>query len=148
MTTTVREVAEAPDLVRLYGRAVLTSRGQRDRAVLWHVAGDVGRRYGAVSGDRNPIHLRPLTARLFGFPRAIAHGMWVKAAALAMVSDQLPPAFTVDARFKLPMLLPATAALSADVTAGGGLDVAVYDFDTAKPHLAATVRPTATVRPA
>lgn len=37
----------------------------------WALAGDVGRRYGAASGDRNPIHLHPLTARLSGFPRAI-----------------------------------------------------------------------------
>lgn len=34
----------------------------------WRLPGDLGRRYGAVSGDRNPIHLHPLTARLFGFP--------------------------------------------------------------------------------
>lgn len=49
----------------------------------WRLPGDLGRRYGAVSGDRNPIHLHPLTARLFGFPRAIAHGMWTVARCLA-----------------------------------------------------------------
>ena len=49
----------------------------------WRLAGDIGRRYGAASGDRNPIHLHPLTARLFGFPRAIAHGMWTVARCLA-----------------------------------------------------------------
>ncbi|MFJ3189391.1 MaoC/PaaZ C-terminal domain-containing protein [Streptomyces halstedii] len=49
----------------------------------WRLPGDLGRRYGAVSGDRNPIHLHPLTARLFGFPRHIAHGMWTVARCLA-----------------------------------------------------------------
>lgn len=39
---------------------------------------DIGRRYAAVSGDRNPIHLHPLSARLFGMPRPIAHGMWLR----------------------------------------------------------------------
>ncbi len=44
----------------------------------WRLPGDLGRRYGAVSGDRNPIHLHPLTARLFGFPgpSPTACGRW------------------------------------------------------------------------
>lgn len=41
------------------------------------IAGDAGRRYGALSGDRNPIHLHALTARLFGFRRPIAHAMYL-----------------------------------------------------------------------
>ena len=41
----------------------------------WPVAGDLGRRYAAVSGDHNPIHLYALTAKAFGFPRQIAHGI-------------------------------------------------------------------------
>ncbi len=71
--------------------------------------GDIGRRYGAVSGDRNPIHLYPLSAKLFGFKRQIAHGMWSKARCLAELQNQLPEdAFTVDVQFKLPMFVPAT----------------------------------------
>jgi hypothetical protein len=72
----------------------------------WRVPGDVGRRYAAVSGDRNPIHLHPLSARAFGFPRAIAHGMWTKARCLAAL--RLPDALTVEVRFKKPILLPST----------------------------------------
>src|SRR4051812_10040375 len=60
---------------------------------IWSVPGDIGRRYGAVSGDRNPIHLHDLSARLFGMPRAIAHGMWLKARVLAALQPELPPAF-------------------------------------------------------
>jgi acyl dehydratase len=72
----------------------------------WRVPGDPGRRYAAVSGDRNPIHLHPLTARAFGFPRAIAHGMWTKARCLAAL--RLPGALTAEVRFKQPVLLPST----------------------------------------
>ena len=54
------------------------------------VPGDIGRRYGAVSGDRNPIHLHSLTARAFGFKSAIAHGMWLKARTLATLEGRLP----------------------------------------------------------
>jgi hypothetical protein len=72
----------------------------------WRLPGDLGRRYAAVSGDRNPIHLHPLTAKAFGFPRAIAHGMWTKARCLAAL--RLPDALTADVRFKQPVLLPST----------------------------------------
>ena len=51
----------------------------------WTLAGDVGRRYAAVSGDRNPIHLSALSAKALGFPRAIAHGMYTASRALADV---------------------------------------------------------------
>ncbi|MBT3149849.1 hypothetical protein HTV45_02790 [Streptomyces sp. CHD11] len=77
----------------------------------WHLAPDLGRRYGAASGDRNPIHLYPLTARLFGFPRAIAHGMWTVARCLA--AHGAPGATTVRADFRAPVLLPGTVTYAA-----------------------------------
>src|ERR1700742_3809487 len=40
----------------------------RPPTAVWRLPADTGRRYAAVSGDRNPIHLHPATARLFGFP--------------------------------------------------------------------------------
>jgi hypothetical protein len=45
----------------------------------WSLPGDTGRRFGALTGDRNPIHLYPLTARLFGFKRPIAHALYLVA---------------------------------------------------------------------
>jgi hypothetical protein len=72
----------------------------------WSLPGDLGRRYGSVSGDRNPIHMHPLSARLFGFKSAIAHGMWTKARCLAAIAPRLPDAFTVEVAFKKPILLP------------------------------------------
>ncbi|MDH6568551.1 hypothetical protein M2160_003572 [Streptomyces sp. SAI-117] len=78
----------------------------------WRLAGDVGRRYAAASGDRNPIHLYPLTARLFGFERAIAHGMWTAARCLA--AHGTPQAVLVRAEFRAPVLLPGTVTYAAD----------------------------------
>tara|TARA_R100000306_G_scaffold62326_2_gene68645 strand:+ start:2108 stop:3064 length:957 start_codon:yes stop_codon:yes gene_type:complete len=75
---------------------------------------NTGRRYGLVSGDLNPIHLTAVSAKLFGFRRAIAHGMWTKARALA---ELLPSGRTdtaeVKVEFKSPLFLPAKAALWA-----------------------------------
>ncbi len=80
-------------------------------AAEWRLGGDLGRRYGAASKDRNPIHLHPLTARAFGFPRAIAHGMWSVARCLAEYGAPEPVA--VRAEFKKPVLLPATVRYAA-----------------------------------
>jgi acyl dehydratase len=78
----------------------------------WRLPGDLGRRYASVSGDLNPIHIHPLTAKLFGFPTAIAHGMWTKARCLAALDPHLPDRFTFDVAFKKPILLPATVEFS------------------------------------
>lgn len=102
------------------------------------VPADIGRRYGAVSGDRNPIHLHNLTAKAFGFPSAIAHGMWLKARTLAALEGRLPDAYTVEVAFKLPVLLPATLSISATDTARGWtLDV--RSARSGKPHLAGMI---------
>jgi acyl dehydratase len=71
----------------------------------WTLPDDLGRRYAGVSGDHNPIHMHGWSAKAFGFPRAIAHGMWTKARCLS--SLRLPDAFTADVRFKKPILLPS-----------------------------------------
>ncbi|MEV6171278.1 MaoC/PaaZ C-terminal domain-containing protein [Streptomyces sp. NPDC051954] len=78
----------------------------------WRLAEDVGRRYAAASGDRNPIHLHPLTARLFGFRRAIAHGMWTAARCLA--AHGVPERALVRAEFRAPVLLPGTVTYAAE----------------------------------
>jgi acyl dehydratase len=77
-------------------------------------AADVGRRYAAVSGDRNPIHTFPAAARLFGFKGTIAHGMWLKGRALAALGDRLTaPSYTAQVRFRSPLYLPGIATVRA-----------------------------------
>ncbi|MFJ2984702.1 MULTISPECIES: MaoC family dehydratase [unclassified Pseudomonas] len=83
-------------------------------ATRWYADSDIGRRYAKVCGDYNPIHLSATSARLFGFPKAIAHGMWSKAMALAALRGHLPNsgyAFEVD--FLKPVRLPSEVVLSA-----------------------------------
>jgi acyl dehydratase len=75
----------------------------------WRLPGDLGRRYASVSGDRNPIHMHPLTAKPFGFPSTIAHGMWTKARCLAALESSLPEAYEVAVEFHKPLLLPGSA---------------------------------------
>jgi acyl dehydratase len=106
----------------------------------WKVGGDAGRRYAAVSGDRNPIHLHALTAKPLGFSRAIAHGMWTNARALAALERRLPAAFAVDVSFRRPILLPATVAFSSD-THEDDIHFAVRDAKRGTPHLDGRLQP-------
>jgi acyl dehydratase len=107
----------------------------------WRVPDDAGRRYARVSGDVNPIHLSGLTAKAFGFKRAIAHGMWVQARALAALTGRLPDAMAVDGVFRKPLFLPSTVTLATDPVAGGGWDLAVRNAGSGAEHLLGTVRP-------
>lgn len=86
-----------------------------------------------MSGDFNLIHLHPLSARAFGFPRAIAHGMWSKAASIAQFHD-LPKAYRVDVSFKTPIFLPSKIDFVARAETDGR-QFALYAAGTDKPHL-------------
>jgi acyl dehydratase len=87
----------------------------------WAAPADTGRRYARVAGDYNPIHLYAASAKLFGFPRAIAHGLWNKARCLAELQVQLPLAgVEVEVRFQKPVLLPTHVALQASEPAARG----------------------------
>jgi acyl dehydratase len=107
---------------------------------VWEVPGDVGRRYASVSGDRNPIHLHPLSARLLGQPGAIAHGMWSKARCLAALDGRLPEAFAVEVAFKTPVRLPAKVAF-ASWSEDERRRFALHDARSGKPHLDGTLTP-------
>jgi acyl dehydratase len=115
-----------------------------DRAALqrvsrWQLPAQLGRDYARASGDYNPIHLSALSARAFGFPRAIAHGMWTQArvASVLQPPKQLAEA-TISAEFKLPMLLPGEASLwVSPVTSPSDTrrEVEIRDASGDKPHL-------------
>lgn len=103
-------------------------------------AANLGRRYGAVSGDRNPIHLTALTAKLFGFKRAIAHGMWTSARATACLlpAHALQQA-ELNVEFKTPLFLPGKATLWTHRAPNGAL-FEVRDGKGQKPHLRGQLR--------
>ncbi|NER60908.1 acyl dehydratase [Pseudomonas sp. MAFF212428] len=87
----------------------------------WYADSDIGRRYAKVCGDYNPIHLSAATAKLFGFPQAIAHGMWSKAMALAAVRGHLPlSGYEVEVAFHKPVRLPSEVVLHASAVAPDG----------------------------
>ena len=102
---------------------------------------DIGRRYAFVSGDFNLIHLHPLSARAFGFPKAIAHGMWTKARALAAIarSFELPAAYQVQVSFRQPVFLPSTIELVTDAPDALGIEFGLYSKDGKKTHALGTI---------
>ena len=127
-------------------RPIMVDFGSGGRAnAVWHVPGDMGRRYAAVSGDVNPMHLNPWAARAFGFPRALVHGMWTKAHALAALDARLPESYAVDVAFSKPLLLPSVAnfiAVPQDCAAqqDHGWDFAVRPARGTGDHLRGTIR--------
>ena len=91
--------------VRRQGLPVIVRAGESQT---WAIDGGMGRRYASVSGDYNPIHLSAISAKLFGFKKAIVHGMWSKARCLAVLKDQLPDSgYRVRANFHRPLFLPS-----------------------------------------
>ncbi len=100
----------------------------------WHLPADLGRTYAGVSGDANPIHLYPWTAKALGFRRQIAHGMWTLARSIAAIENRLPDAVTVEVAFKQPVFLPGTVAFASRAT-DAGLAFALTSPQDGSPHL-------------
>jgi MaoC like domain len=111
-----------------------------DGGVDWRLPADLGRKYGAVSGDRNPIHLYAATAKAFGFKRQIAHGMWTKARSIAAVENRLPDAVRVEVAFKTPVFLPGTARFTSGSTESG-LGFSLVNPKSGAPHLTGRANP-------
>ena len=101
----------------------------------WEMPSDLGRRYGSIAGDRNPIHLWPITAKLFGFKRHIIHGMWLLARAIAEMDETMGEGkVIVDVAFKRPVFLPGTATFRAG-THGNVLAFRLDNPEKGKTHL-------------
>jgi acyl dehydratase len=106
-------------------------------AVLRITPGQI-RHYASVGGDHNPIHTNPLAAKLFGFPTAIAHGMFTAAAVLANIEGQLPDAVKYSVRFAKPVVLPARAGLYVD-RISEGWELTLRHLTKGDPHLKGSV---------
>ena len=108
------------------------------KGLTWKLPADLGRKYAAVSGDHNPIHLYPITAKALGFKQQIAHGMWTKARCVAALENRLSDAVRVDVASKTPVFLPGSVAFGSAAVEDG------YAFSlssprSGKPHLAGLV---------
>lgn len=100
---------------------VLTPTLALSEVARWKAPADIGRQYAKVSGDYNPIHLSAASAKLFGFPTAIAHGLWNKARTLAALADHLPTAnIEIAVQFRKPVRLPSEVTLLASAPASSG----------------------------
>ncbi|WP_343825950.1 MaoC family dehydratase [Falsarthrobacter nasiphocae] len=122
------------------------------RTAQWRFGTDAGRRWAAVSGDVNPIHMSAATARLLGMPRAIAHGMLVASRGLEAA---LPPGteagFRWDATFLTPVTLPGAVDVRIDVSGGEGgapwpapgarVEYRGWNAKSGRPHIVGSVTP-------
>lgn len=107
-----------------------------DMTERWLLTSDLGRRYARISGDSNPIHLHAMSARLFGFKRHIAHGMWSKARTAARLQQTLgASACTITTDFKLPVYLPNTIELNYTMENGNGATFDLRDINGKKVHM-------------
>lgn len=91
-----------------------------DANAFWSLAGDIGRRYGAVSGDINPIHTSKLGAKALGLKTSIAHGMYLASRALTSALPADAEAFNWDVEFATPTFIPGAVAVRFDERGGTG----------------------------
>lgn len=78
----------------------------------WAIAPEAGRGYAALSGDWNPIHLWPWSARLLGMRAPIIHGAHTLAMACALLQARSGRVITsVGCRFRQPVPLGSSVAL-------------------------------------
>jgi acyl dehydratase len=90
----------------------------------WSLRGDAGRRYAAVSGDWNPIHLWSVTARPFGFRRPILHGFCTQAmVAHALIQHRLGGDAAALRRLRIAFRAPLPLPGSARLLVGEGIGV-------------------------
>jgi len=110
------------------------------RSSVWSMPSDLGRRYGAIAGDKNPIHLWPITAKLFGFKRHIIHGMWLLGRVVAELDTDVGEGrVQIDVAFKRPVFLPGKATFSAGPHEGG-VAFRLDNPERGKTHLFGEVR--------
>ncbi len=111
-----------------------------DRSTIWRLPGGQGRAYARVSGDFNPIHLTPWTAKLLGFRRQIVHGMWSLARCIAELEDDVPASgTTIDVAFRKPVMLPTPVLFTAGHD-GETRTFALRTKDARKVHLEGQIR--------
>jgi acyl dehydratase len=108
----------------------------------WDAPADVGRRYARVSGDWNPIHLAGFLARRFGFPGAIAHGMWSLARCRSALPGPDGAGARLEARFLRPLALPGRVRLHAGPGETAGTTAFwLVSVNDETPHLRGQWRP-------
>ncbi|WP_172449278.1 MaoC family dehydratase [Bowmanella denitrificans] len=101
-------------------RSLPSSSANLPAGQLWHLDASLGRQYAKVSGDYNPIHLYPWSARFFGFKSQIIHGMWSKARCITALAPLLGEAYSLSVSFRKPVFLPCEVSFHAEEGENGG----------------------------
>lgn len=104
----------------------------------WHLPASTGRAYAAVSGDYNPIHLNPLTARALGQKGMIAHGMYL---AGRMLSGREPAGggYSWEIHFATPVPLPGTVQVGFTHPEPGRTEVTAWNGRRMRPHFTGSI---------
>lgn len=102
--------------------------------VLMDAPEGIGRSFGRLSGDVNPIHLHKLTAKVLGFRRAIAHGWWSTGRVLALLgADEAVAGRRLEIVYRRPIELPSTPRLCWRVEESGTSFVVLREKDSEAP---------------
>ncbi|WP_159551020.1 MaoC/PaaZ C-terminal domain-containing protein [Citricoccus sp. K5] len=112
----------------------------------WRLPASTGREYAAVSGDFNPIHLNPVTAKLLGQKGMIAHGMYLAGRMLAG-REPAGAGHEWEISFATPVLLPGTVSLgvvhadrrNAEITTELTTEVTAWNGRTGRPHFTGSI---------
>ncbi len=114
----------------------------KGRKQSWELAYTLGIQYAMVNKDINPIHIIPLTARLFGMPRHIIHGMWNLGRVLAAESEKENlSAVSIHVHFKTPVFLPSAIIYRSelDTSLSNKINFDIVDKHEEKPHARGTI---------
>ena len=86
--------------------------------------------------------MHSLSAKAFGFPRAIAHGMWSQARCLAQLEGRIPDAFTRRGALPASRCCCRGGVGFAPVERDGGrIGFALRDVRDGTEHLSGELRP-------
>ncbi|TNE45345.1 MAG: hypothetical protein EP343_27415 [Deltaproteobacteria bacterium] len=108
----------------------------------FNIGAKTGKRYAKISGDYNPIHISKWMAKMFGFKRDIAHGMWGVARATADL-----PELATDGPVRLDVMFKGPLFMTKDVVVRrhsleSGTSLRLFVGSDPRPAMLVTVRPT------
>ncbi|GAA1050554.1 MaoC/PaaZ C-terminal domain-containing protein [Arthrobacter russicus] len=115
-----------------------------DANALWPLAADLGRRYGAVSGDINPIHTSKLGAKALGLKTTIVHGMYLASRALTAALPAGVEAYRWDVEFATPTFIPGSVAVRFETEsepAWQGTDYLGWNPRSGKINFSGSIKP-------
>jgi len=133
-------ISRNKETIKGKGRKKVESDFPEERAPqkLFDVPENTGRQYAKASGDYNPHHLYPITAKVLGYKKPIAHGMWSLARSLSFIEREITFSFpcTVEASFKRPIFMPANVPLTYErLQEDNAIHFRLYDSENGAPHL-------------